>query len=112
MADRIEIRIGPAIDTLRALPESEAFDITFIDADKASYPAYYEEALLRTRPGGLVLLDNVLRNGTVVDPGRAGAAEDENLRGTLEVNELIRDDERVDMAMVGIADGLTIARKR
>ena len=112
VADRIEIRIGPAIDTLRALPESEAFDITFIDADKASYPAYYEEALVRTRPGGLILLDNVLRNGTVVDPGPAGAAEDENLRGTLEVSELIRDDERVDIAMVGIADGLTIARKR
>ena len=83
VADRIEIRIGPALDTLRALPESEAFDITFIDADKASYPDYYEEALPRTRPGGLILLDNVLRNGTVVDPGLAGAAEDENLRGTL-----------------------------
>ena len=67
---------------------------------------------MRTGPGGLILLDNVLRDGTVVDPGPAGAAEDENLRGTLEVSELIRDDERVDIAMVGIADGLTIARKR
>lgn len=112
VADRIEIRIGPALDTLRALPEREAFDFTFVDADKASYPAYYEEALARTRSGGLVLLDNVLRDGTVVDPGRAGAAEDENLRGTLDVNDRVRDDERVDVAMVGIADGLTIARKR
>lgn len=112
VADRIEIRIGRALDTVRALPERELFDLIFIDADKAHYPAYYEETLRRTRPGGLVLIDNVLRNGTVVDPGRAGAAEDENLRGTLEVNELVRDDERVDLAMVGIADGLTIARKR
>jgi len=112
VADRIEVRIGPAIDTLRALPEREVFDLAFIDADKASYPAYYEEALARTRPGGLVLLDNMLRDGTVVDPGPAGAADDENLRGTLEVSERIRDDERVDVAMVGIADGLTIARKR
>jgi caffeoyl-CoA O-methyltransferase len=112
VADRIEIRIGPALDTLRALPEGEEFDITFIDADKQTYPDYYSEALARTRPGGLVLIDNVLRNGTVVDPGPAGAGEDEQLRGTLKVNELVRDDDRVDVAMVGIADGLTIARKR
>jgi caffeoyl-CoA O-methyltransferase len=112
VAERIEIRIGPALDTLRALPVREAFDLAFIDADKASYPDYYEEVLARTRPGGLILLDNVLRNGTVVDPGPAGAADDANLRGTLDVNGRVRDDERVDIAMVGIADGLTIARKR
>ena len=112
VAERIEIRIGPAVDTLRDLPEREVFDISFIDADKASYPAYYEETLARTRSGGLILLDNVLRDGTVIDPGRAGADEDDNLRGTLDVNETVRDDERVDVAMVGIADGLTIARKR
>ncbi len=112
LSDRIDIRLGPALDTLRALPERENLDLTFIDADKAGYPDYYEETLARTRPGGLILLDNVLRNGTVLDPGPAGTDDDENLRGTLEVNRRVRDDQRVDVAMVGIADGLTIVRKR
>jgi caffeoyl-CoA O-methyltransferase len=112
VADRIEIRIGPAIATLRDLPEREVFDLAFIDADKSSYPDYYEECLKRMRPGGVIAVDNVLRNGTVIDPGPAGADDDENLRGTLELNRLVRDDARVDVAMVGIADGLTLARKR
>ena len=112
MADRVEIRIGPALETLRALPERETFDIAFIDADKASYPAYYEESLARLRPGGLMLVDNVLRRRQRPGSGPRRRAEDEQLAGTLTVNELIRDDERVDVAMVGIADGLTIARKR
>jgi caffeoyl-CoA O-methyltransferase len=112
VADRVEIRIGPALETLRDLPDREVFDLAFIDADKATYPDYYEECLKRLRTGGLIIADNVLRNGTVVDPGPAGADEDENLRGTLELNARLRDDERVDIAMVGIADGLTLARKR
>ena len=112
VAERAEIRIGPALDTLRALPQEELFDLAFIDADKTGYPDYYEEALARLRPGGLVLVDNVLAAGRVLDPGAlegdsaaSGAAIDElNLR--------IRDDERVDIAMVGIADGRRTARKR
>jgi caffeoyl-CoA O-methyltransferase len=106
VADRIEIRIGPALETLRSLPERELFDLAFIDADKTNYPAYYEECLRRLRVGGLIIVDNVLRTGRVVDADAA------NLRGTLELNERMREDDRIDLAMVGIADGLAFARKR
>ena len=68
VADRVEIRIGPALETLRALPEREPFDLAFIDADKASYPDYYEAVLARTRPGGLIVVDNVLAAGRVIEP--------------------------------------------
>ena len=61
VADRIDLRIGPGIDTLRALPPDEQFDLAFIDADKTGYPEYYEEILQRLRPGGLILLDNMPR---------------------------------------------------
>jgi caffeoyl-CoA O-methyltransferase len=106
VADRIEIRIGAAADTLRALPEREAFDFAFIDADKVSYPEYYELVLARTRPGGMIVVDNVLAGGSIVEP------DGEQSRATHELNELIAKDERVDIAMVGIADGLTLALKR
>src|SRR5919198_749137 len=66
VAERIDVRIGPALETLRDMPEDEPFDFAFIDADKAEYPDYYEEALRVLRPGGLVMLDNVLRDGQVV----------------------------------------------
>ena len=106
VADRIEIRIGAAADTLRALPEREAFDFAFIDADKVSYPDYYELVLARTRPGGLIVLDNVLAGGSIVAP------DGEQSRTLSELNDLIATDERVDVAMLGIADGLTLALKR
>ena len=113
VADRVEIRVGPAADTLRALPEREVFDLVFIDADKPGYPVYYEEALRRTRPNGLILLDNVLAGGEVA------SAEEEVSEGWREsvlalqaLNDELAADKRVDLAMVGIADGLTIARKR
>src|SRR4051812_10600135 len=67
-ADRIEIRLGPALDSLRALDEEESFDFAFVDADKAEYPDYYDECLRLLRPGGLLLLDNVFRGGQVVEP--------------------------------------------
>jgi caffeoyl-CoA O-methyltransferase len=108
VADRIELRIGPAIDTLRALPAKRSFDLAFIDADKPSYPLYYEEILRRMRPGGLLLADNVLWLGRVADP----AADDEQTRAIRSFNELVARDERVDRVMLPIADGLTIARKR
>jgi caffeoyl-CoA O-methyltransferase len=112
VADRIEIRIGQALGTLRALPEREVFDLAFIDADKTNYPAYYEECLARVRAGGLIVVDNVLGAGRVldaegVDPDSAGY-----IAAITELNDRIRDDQRVDVAMVGIADGLTLARKR
>jgi caffeoyl-CoA O-methyltransferase len=112
VAQRIEIRIGPALDTLRALPDRELFDVAFIDADKTGYPAYYEECLKRLRTGGVILVDNVLSAGRVLDPGGVDPDSAESVKAIMELNDRIRDDERVDVAMVGIADGLTLARKR
>lgn len=111
VGDRVEIRIGPALETLRAMPERELFDLAFIDADKQGYPDYYEQVLARLRPGGVALVDNVLAGGQVIDdhPDDDHRAQIEAIR---RVNDLIAADERVDVAMVGIADGLTIARKR
>jgi caffeoyl-CoA O-methyltransferase len=113
VAERVEIRVGPAAETLAALPEREVFDLTFIDADKQGYPTYYEEALKRTRPGGLILLDNVLGGGSIAVPDdEVPEGWRESVAALRELNdELVRDD-RVDLAMVAIADGLTIARKR
>jgi caffeoyl-CoA O-methyltransferase len=118
VADRIDLRLGPALDTLRELPSGEPFDFAFIDADKAEYPDYYEEVLRLLRPGGLAMLDNVLRGGEVVEPeptddrGRWPSPADERARATREVNERIAVDERVDVAMLGVADGITLVRKR
>jgi caffeoyl-CoA O-methyltransferase len=108
VADRVEIRIGAALDTLEAIPVREVFDLAFIDADKESYPDYYEAVLARTRPGGLIIVDNVLAAGRVVDPDN-DQPQVEAIRAT---NDLIAADERVDAAMVAIADGLMLARKR
>lgn len=112
VSDRVEIRIGPALETVRALPEREEFDLAFIDANKTGYPDYYEETLARMRPGGLVLLDNVLSAGRVLSADGLESEAGASVAAIRAVNERIRDDERVDVAMVGIADGLTIARKR
>jgi caffeoyl-CoA O-methyltransferase len=112
VADRIEIRIGPAIETLRALPEREVFDFAFIDADKPSYPDYYEESLARLRPGGLIVLDNVLTSGAVLEGAPLGHYSEDSVATMRALNDRIRDDERVDVAMVGVADGLMLARKR
>jgi caffeoyl-CoA O-methyltransferase len=113
VAERVEIRVGPAADTLVALPEREVFDLTFIDADKTGYPTYYEEALKRTRPGGLILLDNVLAGGAIAAPDEEVPDDwSESVVALRQINDQLVGDERVDLAMVGIADGLTIARKR
>jgi caffeoyl-CoA O-methyltransferase len=108
VADRVEIRIGPALDTVRALPERELFDFAFIDADKTGYPDYYEEVLPRMRPGGLIVVDNVLQGGDVVRED----ADGESVQAIRRLNDTIAKDERVDSAMVAIADGLMLARKR
>lgn len=107
VGDRVEIRVGPAAGTLAGLPEREIFDLVFIDADKPGYAHYFEEALKRLRPGGLVILDNVLRDGDVLEPG-----DNESTVAIDRLNRALATDERVDIAMVGIADGLTFARKR
>lgn len=106
LEDRIEQRIGPAIETLRAIDDDNGFDFAFIDADKAGYPDYYEECLRLVRPGGLIAVDNVFSKGRVAD----SEAHSEDLEGIRELNDRIADDERLrDWAMVSVADGLTLA---
>jgi predicted O-methyltransferase YrrM len=107
LEDRVEIRVGPALDTLRAIDPSEQFDFAFIDADKTEYIDYFEETLPRMRGSGLIMLDNTLRGGTVLEPGESEAA-----RVTTELNDRLARDERVDVALLGLADGITLARKR
>jgi len=107
LAERAEIRVGPAIETLRGLDDG-AFDFAFIDADKVGYPGYYEECLRLLRVNGLIMLDNTLREGTVLDPPEG----DEGTATIVELNDRIAADDRVDVAMLGIADGVTLARKR
>jgi caffeoyl-CoA O-methyltransferase len=106
VADRVEIRVGPALESLAAIPAGPGFDFAFIDADKRSYPDYYELVLERMRRGGLILLDNMLQGGRVVAP------DTENARIVDELNRRIHADDRVDMAMTVSADGLTFARVR
>jgi predicted O-methyltransferase YrrM len=105
--DRVELRIGPAVDSLREL-EDDAYDLAFIDADKPSYDAYYTGCLRVVRSGGLIMIDNVLQHGRVVDPD----ADDDNVRAIRALNERIAADERVDHVLLPVADGLTLARVR
>ena len=106
VGDKVEIRIGPAGESLEAMAATPSFDFAFIDADKAGYPEYYELVLARTKAGGLILLDNMLQGGRVLDP------DTDNARTIHALNERIRDDDRVDMAMTVSADGLTFVRVR
>jgi len=106
VADRVEIRIGPAAESLAAMAATPTYDFAFIDADKRGYPQYYELVLPRMRPGGLVLLDNMLQGGDVVSP------DSEPARVIDDLNRTIQADQRVDMAMTISADGLTFVRVR
>lgn len=109
VAERIEVRVGPAGETLAAL-EAEGdkpYDLAFVDADKSGYDGYYESCLRLLRPGGLIVLDNVLQDGRVLDPG-----DDGNALAIDALNAKVRDDERVEIAMIGVADGLTLALKK
>jgi caffeoyl-CoA O-methyltransferase len=108
VADRIELRIAPAVDTLRALPTDRSIDLAFIDADKPNYVNYYEELVPRMRVNGLILVDNVLWSGAVVDP----KANDENVEAIRRFNDHLAADPRVEAVMVPISDGLTLARIR
>jgi caffeoyl-CoA O-methyltransferase len=107
VADKIELRLGPALDTLRALPKHEPIDFAFIDADKENYQAYYEEILVRLRPGGLIAIDNVLWSGQVIRPEDQSA----NTVAIRAVNDHVAADRRVQSVMLGLSDGLTLARK-
>jgi caffeoyl-CoA O-methyltransferase len=108
VAGRITLEIGPALETLRALPAEPAFDLGFIDADKPAYPGYYEELLTRLRPNGVILVDNVLWGGAVLDP----AADDESTTAIRAFNDMVAADDRVESVILPLGDGLTIARKR
>ncbi len=107
LAERAEIKVGPALDTLREMPAAEEFDFAFIDADKTEYSDYFEQVFTRMRRNGLIMLDNTLRGGTVLEPG-----DDEAARVTAELNDRLAEDERVEVAVLGVADGITLARKR
>jgi caffeoyl-CoA O-methyltransferase len=109
--NRIELRLGPALETLAELPEEEPFDFAFIDADKRSYPGYWEEATRLVRPGGLVMVDNVLHGGDVVADELADRRRetDAAIRRT---NEMISTDERFDSVLLAVADGITLALRR
>ena len=108
VADRIDLRIAPAIETLRALPRDEPIDLAFIDADKGGYAAYFEELVTRLRPDGVILVDNTLWHGAVVDE----SATDDNTKAIRAFNDLVAADDRVDTVLLPISDGLTLLRKR
>jgi len=107
VADRIELRLGPAVETVASLGDA-SFDLAFIDADKPSYDAYYEGCLRVVRPGGLIMIDNTLWSGRVADPSE----NDEQVTAIRALNEKIAGDERVDPVILPIGDGLTLARIR
>ncbi|MEU3453876.1 O-methyltransferase [Micromonospora sp. NPDC006766] len=104
--DRIDLRIGPAADRLRELPSERYLDLAFIDADKVGYPAYWDELVPRMRPGAVIAVDNTLRGGRVIAPQNADD------RAIAAFNDEIMSDVRVDVIMLPIADGVTLARVR
>lgn len=109
--DRVDLRLAPALETLDALLAEDgagSFDLAFIDADKTNYRGYVEGALLLVRPGGLIAIDNVLWSGRVIDAENT----DEDTQAIRDLNADLATDERVDITMVPIADGLTLLRVR
>lgn len=105
VADRIELRIGEAIQTLRSLPGDVTFDFAFIDADKTGYDAYYEALLPRMRAGSLILFDNALQHGRVAGPS------DENARAVAALNAKLVADRRIECALIPVSDGIMVCRK-
>jgi caffeoyl-CoA O-methyltransferase len=111
VADKVDLRLAPALETLEALldeGQQGTFDFAFIDADKVNYGAYYERALTLLRPGGLIAVDNTLWSGRLADPAR----DDADTVALREFNRRLHTDGRVDLSLVPIGDGLTLARKR
>ncbi len=108
LSDRIDLRIAPGAETLRALPHDPPIDLAFIDADKSGYATYYEEIITRMRAGGLIAVDNVLWGGSIIDMT-------DTSRDTVALrafNDMVLADERVDVVMLPVADGLTLCRKK
>ena len=118
--NKIDLRIGPALDTLDELinqGQKDTFDFSFIDADKINYDGYYEKSLKLLRPGGLIAIDNVFLFGSVVDPELLNEdlktrISDADIFAMRALNEKIKNDERIDLSMLPIADGLTLVRKK
>jgi caffeoyl-CoA O-methyltransferase len=105
VADRIELRLGPAVQTLSQMPAERHIDLAFIDADKREYQSYWDELVPRMRPGGLIVVDNVLFYGHVLAP------EHDFDKAIVAFNEMVLADDRVDAVMIPMADGITLARK-
>jgi caffeoyl-CoA O-methyltransferase len=106
--DRIEVRLGPAGDTLRSLSDDPVIDLAFIDADKTGYLHYFEALVPRMRPGGLLIADNTLWSGTVCDPTN----DDESTEALRRYNDVAASDDRVDTVLLPLADGLTVCQRR
>ncbi|MBH1933374.1 class I SAM-dependent methyltransferase [Streptomyces sp. AV19] len=106
VADRIDLRIGDGLESLRALPAEPHLDLVFLDADKENYVNYWEEIVPRLRTGGLLAVDNTLFQGTVIEPGVTGAGA-----GVRRFNDHAAADKRMESVMLNVADGLTLARK-
>ena len=106
VADRIELRIAAAVETLRSLPAEPSLDFAFIDADKTGYASYVAEIVPRLRPGGLMVLDNMLWSGKVLDP------QDDDSRAVADLNAALVEDERLDVVLLPVRDGVSLARKR
>ncbi|MEU9758975.1 O-methyltransferase [Streptomyces sp. NPDC001834] len=107
VADRIDLRIAPALDTLRAMPAEPHIDLAYLDADKDNYIPYWEELVPRMRPGGLLVADNVLFHGLVTDPRATGSAA-----AIRAFNDHVAADPRMESVMLTVADGLALSRKR
>jgi caffeoyl-CoA O-methyltransferase len=108
ITDRIELVVGHAAETLRALPREPAFDFAFLDADKTGYVDYYEEILPRLRPNGLLAVDNVLWSGRVI----RASVRDADTRAIRAFNDRVAADARVESVILPVADGLAVVRKR
>jgi caffeoyl-CoA O-methyltransferase len=108
VADQIDLVIAPAVQTLRALPTDAVFDLAFIDADKEGYVDYWNEIVPRTRSNGVILVDNTLSHGRVVDESTHGSSA---VQGILRFNEYARNDDRVELVLLPVGDGLSFARK-
>ena len=114
VADKIELKIGPALETMDMLIAgggADSFDLCFIDADKVNYTGYFERALVLVRQGGLIMIDNTLFGGHVADTSYDGSSK-ASVEAIRALNSSLREDQRVDLAMLAIGDGLTLARKR
>jgi caffeoyl-CoA O-methyltransferase len=108
VAEKIELRLAPAAETLAGLPADVQFEFAFIDADKENYPIYYEAILERMPAGGLIVCDNVLWGGSVIDPDN----QQESTLAIRAFNDLVVADARVEASMIPVGDGLLLARKR